>query len=345
MVGPVPADAGAAAGGGGAAGAAGILGRLGAKGSEPGALCTANLCIREVWEDNLEAEFALIRKVVDDYPYIGMDTEFPGVVARPVGTFKNTGEYYYQTVRNNVDMLKLIQLGMTFSDENGNLPSLGTDEYFVWQFNFREFSIHDDLFAQDSIELLQQSGIDFDDMANRGIDLQHFGELLISSGIVLEPDRTWLTFHSGYDFGYLLKAVICQPLPATEYEFFELLQLYFPVFYDMKYMMKFCDLHGGLSRVAEVLDVQRIGPQHQAGSDSLLTTLTFVKLKNEYFIELRTIMADDGREEDELVETHDQHANVLFGLGSDGGGEWGNGSLPPSSALSEGSIFAAPARF
>lgn len=41
----------------------------------------------------------LIRDVVDDYPYLAMDTEFPGVVARPVGNFKNSGEYHYQTLR------------------------------------------------------------------------------------------------------------------------------------------------------------------------------------------------------------------------------------------------------
>lgn len=52
----------------------------------------------------------------------------------------------------------------------------------------------------------------------------------------------------------------------------------------MKYLMKHTDsLHGGLSKLAEQLDVARIGPQHQAGSDSLLTAATFFKLKQVHF--------------------------------------------------------------
>ena len=35
----------------------------------------------------------------------------------------------------------------------------------------------------------------------------------------------WITFHSGYDFGYLLKILTCQPLPLGEPEFFELLRV------------------------------------------------------------------------------------------------------------------------
>lgn len=45
---------------------------------------------------------------------------------------------------------------------------------------------------------------------------------------------------------------------------FVLVQLYFPNIYDIKYLMKFCgNLHGGLNKLAESLDVKRLGPQHQ----------------------------------------------------------------------------------
>ena len=57
------------------------------------------LRVREVWQENLEEEMDIIRNLVDDYPFLAMDTEFPGVVARPVGAFKNTGEYHFQTLR------------------------------------------------------------------------------------------------------------------------------------------------------------------------------------------------------------------------------------------------------
>lgn len=66
--------------------------------------------------------------------------------------------------------------------------------------------------------------------------------------------------------------------------------------------MKFCDsVHGGLNKLAEQLDVQRIGPQHQAGSDSLLTSLTFMKLCDRYF---------GG------VNGAGKHMGVLYGLGA-----------------------------
>lgn len=259
--------------------------------------------IREVWNDNLEHEFSLIRDIVDDYPYIAMDTEFPGIVLRLVGNFKSSSEYNYQNLKVNVDLLKLIQLGLTFADENGNLPKCGTDKYCLWQFNFCEFNPDEDVYAYDSIKLLSRSGIDFKKNKEKGVDAMRFSELLMSSGIVLNDSVHWVTFHSGYDFGYLLKLLTCKDLPETQACFFDLIKMYFPTLYDIKHLMKFCNsLHGGLNKLAELLEVERIGICHQAGSDSLLTCCTFMKMKDNFF-----------------KGSPEKYAGVLYGLGLENG--------------------------
>lgn len=253
--------------------------------------------IREVWADNLEAEMVNIRELVDKYPYVAMDTEFPGVVARPIGAFQSSTDYQYQTLRCNVDLLKIIQLGLSFCDENGDYaPGCPT-----WQFNFK-FSLEEDMYAQDSIDLLTRSGIDFALNETQGIDVQHFGELLMVSGLVLMDNIKWISFHSGYDFGYLLKLLTCTPLPAEEAAFFELLHTYFPCIYDEKHMMRDCGdgIKGGLNYLADQIQVKRVGPMHQAGSDSLLTAAVFFKMKQDYFA---NSLADN------------KYVGVLYGLG------------------------------
>lgn len=247
--------------------------------------------IKEVWESNLEEEFYKIRNLVDRYNHIAMDTEFPGVVARPIGNFTGVDEYQYHTIRCNVDLLNIIQLGITLSDAKGNLPR----ETCTWQFNFR-FSRHSEMFAQDSIDLLDRSGIDFKILEEKGIDRGHFGELLVTSGLVMNPDVKWISFHSGYDFGYLSKVILQAPLSNTSGDFFAYCKVLFPRIYDIKAMIKgMSQLKGGLNDLANELDVKRIGPQHQAGSDSLLTLMVFFKLCEVYFNGLITHEHIEGK--------------------------------------------------
>lgn len=155
-------------------------------------------------------------------------------MARPVGDFSNSADYQYQTLRCNVDLLKLIQLGISFTDASGNLKQPGV---CTWQFNMK-FDLELDMYAQDSIDLLQRSGIDFDKHRDFGIDVENFAELLISSGLVLNPKVKWIAFHGGYDFAYLLRCMIGANLPADEAEFFNLLSIWFPSIYDIKHLMQ-----------------------------------------------------------------------------------------------------------
>jgi CCR4-NOT transcription complex subunit 7/8 len=162
------------------------------------------------------------------------------------------------------------------------------------------------MYARESTQMLTKAGIDFDRHAKHGIEPNDFGALLISSGLVLDSNVHWISFHSGYDFGYLMKLMICKPLPEDELLFHKYLEKFFPSLFDIKFILKHAGVKGtvnnnkpltqeaalmvqrimtksGLQDIAEELAVARIGHAHQAGSDSLLTGQVYFKMKEKIF--------------------------------------------------------------
>lgn len=61
----------------------------------------------------------------------------------------------------------------------------------------------EDMYAQDSIDLLTNSGIQFKKHEDDGIDVMDFAELLMTSGIILTDNIKWLSFHR-YDLNLAL---------------------------------------------------------------------------------------------------------------------------------------------
>lgn len=57
------------------------------------------------------------------------------------------------------------------------------------------FFVREDMYAQDSIDLLQNSGLQFKKHEEDGIEPVKFAELLMTSGIVLFDNIKMLSFH------------------------------------------------------------------------------------------------------------------------------------------------------
>ncbi|VDD81009.1 unnamed protein product [Mesocestoides corti] len=214
----------------------------------------------------------LVRRLARSARYVAVDTEFPGVVAKVFGEYVNTFEQAYHNIKVNIDMLRPIQIGFSFFGERGQCVDLVS----TVQFNLK-WNVDNETHAADSIQLLQDCGIDFYKLKRDGIELLEFAEAFLVSGLALNDQITWIGFHSAYDFAYMMK--ICTDwlqMPENFSEFQHLLILFFPRIVDLKAIMnehKF--LKGGLQELADALHVQRVGYKHQAGSDSMLTGETF----------------------------------------------------------------------
>ena len=248
----------------------------------------ANDRIIEVYNDNFLSEIKRIRLLVNDFPYVSLDTEFPGFLYK-----SKSSDDIYNTIKSNVDFLKIIQVGITLFDKNGKSPSNSS----TWQFNFK-FDYKTENYSVNSLKMLVNSGINFDLLQRRGITMEKFGEYMITSGLVLNENVHWISFQGSYDFAYFLKILTNKILPDSEDEFFELLDIYFCKYYDIRYILRNHEYYSlSLQRISNLLDIPRLGSQHQAGSDSMLT--------GDIFFRLKKINNCDYKED----------MNVLYGIG------------------------------
>lgn len=165
-------------------------------------------------------------------------------------------------MKESVEKTNVIQVGITLSDENGQMPP----ETCSWQFNLRydlEYVSESNFFhskechSQSSIALLLEAGIDFEKHRKFGIPVQMFAEYLTTSGLVYSDKILWICFHGIFDFAYLLKLLSGEcSLPDNEYTFQETLKLYFPRLMDIKTLAEpWSHLQGSLAKLSQELDV------------------------------------------------------------------------------------------
>lgn len=153
-------------------------------------------------------------------------------MARPVGTFKLSLDYHFQTLRANLDLLNLIQLSLCVTKIKNNevLASV------IWQFNFH-YDVTLEMYNEEHLLMLQQSlQINFQMHMAQGVAHFAFAELIIDLGLLLDESISWISYHLGYDLGFLVSLLINDNLPVDEKDFYWWCTKYFPNFYDLKHV-------------------------------------------------------------------------------------------------------------
>lgn len=216
--------------------------------------------IKEVWNFNLEYEFNALRNFINDKTanvFISIHQEIPGIVARPVGTFKTSADYHFQTLRSNSDLLNIIQLSLCAvkvlpnnagsnhtSSTNANNSDGGSgggnggdvSNSIIWQFNFL-YDVTKEMFNEEHLSMLAlTSQINFASHMSQGIPHFAFAELMMDSGLLLDSSINWLSYHSGYDLGFFISLLTNDLLPNDEVDFSWWCDKYFPSFYDLKHI-------------------------------------------------------------------------------------------------------------
>lgn len=232
----------------------------------------------QVWESNFHSEMQNIKNTSQKYKYITVDTEFPGFLPDDIhGVQLNSiSDTFYHNMHTSINKTCLIQLGLSFTDKWGKAPPDGQS----WQLNFKFYPYHP--YHSDAINLLQNAGIDFNDLQVRGIDHIQFIDAFKNLGLLKNPAFMWISYHGCYDFGYLLKYVTKNYLPSTSQDFCTLFKAHFPRSLDVRQMAlntgQFLNCNG-LDALAAKVGCTRQGVKNNAASDAMLASDIFFRVR------------------------------------------------------------------
>jgi len=232
----------------------------------------------EVWASDLDDQFDALLAAVERAAHTGavvaLDMEFPGFLQKePRWSARGPR---YQALRENVDRLWPIQMGVAVASGDGRFCG-------VWCFNLH-FDAEVDAHSEPSLDFLHTAGIDFPRHRSEGIEATALGRRLACSRLFGRHWRApwWLTFSGAYDLGYLLKLLTSgRPLPQDPAVFDRALDVYCPHRHDLRHQLP----HGSLESLGRQLGVRRYGRAHQAGSDALLTLELYLHLARVSFLQ------------------------------------------------------------
>jgi len=225
------------------------------------------LQVREVWAGSFDREFAAFALALEPRgSVLALDTEFPGFLRETPWWTRAPGPAY-EALRENVDLLWPIQVGIAVASSDGAIRG-------VWSFNLR-FDAETDPHSQTSLAFLRGAGIDFERHRAEGIPGAELGRRLANSSLVGPYAPCWLAFSGLYDWGYLLKLLTAgRALPADLSAFHRVLATYLPRRIDLRDFLP----SGSLEALGQAFGIRRHGQAHTAGSDALLTLQLYIHL-------------------------------------------------------------------
>ncbi|XP_038890896.1 putative CCR4-associated factor 1 homolog 8 [Benincasa hispida] len=185
----------------------------------------------------------------DEETVIVIDIEFPGFIrSTSRGALE---EHLYQDLKFNVNHLKILPLGLTLADGNGNVG-------ITWEFTFSDFDEETGLSNPTSIRFLKNKGFDFKKQREEEIRAAEFQLLMV------------IKF-----------------MPKSVVEFTIVTRCFLGTINDLKYIIRNCKylLNGklGLKKLAKLLNiVNDITTHHLADFDSLLIASAYAKMKKMY---------------------------------------------------------------
>lgn len=141
---------------------------------------------------------------------------------------------------------------------------------------------------------MRECGVNFDACNQHGIETEDFSEYLMTSGLVLNPLVTWVSYNGLFDYGYLLRILTNAPLPIAGptpekpdtplySKFLGTLELYLKRCFDLKAIVR-AKGEGAkyqLKVMAQMAGVPPLSPQNQSGSNAMQTLGLFAKYYNE----------------------------------------------------------------
>ncbi|BFG24885.1 hypothetical protein CerSpe_111590 [Prunus speciosa] len=239
--------------------------------------------IRSVWQHNLDSEFALVKDALADYPFVSFETKFPFTLFEV-----DSPEDQYQIMKDSVNVRNIIQLRLTLSDGDGNLPDFCTDCCYVWEFNFRDFDIYRDFHSEDAnaIELLKGQGIDFLRNKAKGILSSDFVTMMLKSRMTQDRRSrlTWVTCPGFYDLGYLIKILHWEELPNDVDSFMKLVDRYLGKrVYEFKSLPERLSLDWFRGRKTILATVKEWVHAHSKDSQKSLKLLAWEPPRDGYF--------------------------------------------------------------